>query len=78
MFNKLPIGHLRIIITWEEIIMDVSSASGTSAQYQASAAKTALNVQKQQGNNAIQLIQSAAEISKQTARASGSSISVIA
>jgi ferric-dicitrate binding protein FerR (iron transport regulator) len=58
--------------------MDVSSASGTSAQYQASAAKTALNVQKQQGNNAIQLIQSAAEISKQTARASGSSISVIA
>jgi|GEM_PF-6066176 len=59
--------------------MDVSASSGASG-HAVAAAKTALNVQKQEGNNAVQLIQSAAEASQQTAQAAsgGSTISVVA
>ena len=41
--------------------MDATATSGLTAQFQAAATKTALNVQKQEGENAISLIKSAAE-----------------
>ncbi|QPJ66412.1 MAG: hypothetical protein G3M78_13805 [Candidatus Nitrohelix vancouverensis] len=52
--------------------MDVNSASGVSPQFQAAATKTALNVQKQEGNNAVKLIESAVQVSEQSVASSKS------
>ncbi len=41
------------------------AASAASFQYQAAATKTALDVQKQEGENAIKLIQSAVQSTEQ-------------
>ncbi len=41
------------------------AASAASFQYQAAATKTALNVQKQEGENAVKLIQSAVQSTEQ-------------
>ena len=42
------------------------SAQGVSAQYQAAALKTAQNIQKQEGEAAVSLIQSAVESTAQS------------
>ncbi|MBT3924051.1 MAG: hypothetical protein HOF21_15905 [Nitrospina sp.] len=55
------------------------SAQGVSAQYQTAALKTANNVQKQEGEAAVSLIQSAVKSTAQTVSAGkGSSIDVTA
>jgi hypothetical protein len=55
------------------------SAQGVSAQYQTAALKTAQNVQKQEGQAAVSLIQSAVESTSQSVSSGkGASIDVTA
>ncbi len=61
-------------------VSDAAGASGLSAQYQAAAAKTALDAQKQEGAAAIALIESAAAVTQAAVssgpRATGNNIDV--
>ncbi|PIQ97179.1 MAG: hypothetical protein COV67_05575 [Nitrospinae bacterium CG11_big_fil_rev_8_21_14_0_20_56_8] len=47
--------------------MELNATSGISQQLQAAVTKTALDVQKQEGNNALDLIQSAVETGQNAA-----------
>ncbi len=57
-------------------VSDTTSSSGLTVQYQAAATKTALDAQKQEGEAAINLIESATESTTSSPDATGNIIDI--